>query len=83
MGNRVHFVHRKAGDARLREVVLKALPVAVGGIADRLVHADLENQMDSALEVEPQLDVIGNCLLQRLRSHPVRDADKAVAEHNQ
>ena len=83
MSDRVQLVHRLPGDARLLQVVLDALHIAVSGRADRLFHMDFQDKMYPALEVEPELDVIGKRLLQRGRGHAMRDTQKAVAEHNQ
>ena len=80
---RIQLAHRLAGDAGLLQIVLKTLHVAVGGVADCLFHMDHQDQVRPALQVEPQVDVIGQRLLQRGRGQSAGDAQKAIAEHNQ
>jgi len=44
-------MHRGAGNPGFGQVVLNALAVAVGGVAHRLFHRHLEDQMHPALQV--------------------------------
>jgi len=57
-GLRVVPVDAGVVDAALAQVVLKGLDGAIGFGLDSILHLDLQHQMASALQIEPQMDVL-------------------------
>src|SRR5579862_8692548 len=72
---RIRLGYRSNRDAVLLQILLDVRQIAVRADADRLIHHDLQNQVRSALEIEPEVNAVEDRVLESGAAQAMRNAN--------